>query len=95
MLFGHGIQGGVEPPTGCLGLVFWVRIRLGGREYLGVRDTGATISIAAKKPLPCGDLKNILPTAAIRMGVGHVVQSCGDGRSKCLWVLEVLPIGST
>ena len=58
--------------------MFWVRIRLGGREYLGVLDTGATISIVAKKILPCGDLKNILPTASIRMGDGHVVHSCGD-----------------
>ena len=33
--------------------MFWVRIRLGGREYLGVLDTGATISIVAKKILPC------------------------------------------
>ena len=32
----------------------------------------------AKNILPCGDLKNILPTAAIRMGDGHVVHSCGD-----------------
>ena len=58
--------------------MFWVRIRLGGRKYLGVLDTGATISIAAKKILPSGDLKNILPTAAIRMGDGHVVHICGD-----------------
>ena len=58
--------------------MFWVRICPGGREYLGVLDTGATISIIAKKVLPCGDLKNILPTAAIRMGDGHVVHSCGN-----------------
>ena len=58
--------------------MFWVRIRLGGREYLGGLDTGATISIVAKKPFPCGDLKNILPTAAIPTGDGHVVHSCGD-----------------
>ena len=58
--------------------MFWTRIRLGGREYLGVLDTGATISIVAKKTVPCGDLKNILPTAAIRIGDGHVVHSCGD-----------------
>ena len=45
---------------------------------LGVLDTGATISIVAKKMVPCGDLKNILPTADIRMGDGHVVHSCGD-----------------
>ena len=38
----------------------------------------ATISIVAKKVLPCGDLKNIIPTAAIRMGTGHVVHSCWD-----------------
>ena len=59
-------------------LVFWVRIRLGGREYLGVLDTGATISIVAKKTLPCGTLKNTMTTAAIRMGDAHVVHSCGD-----------------
>ena len=58
--------------------MFWVRIRLGGREYLGVLDTGATISIVAKKILPCGSLKSTMTTAAIRMGDGHVVHSCGD-----------------
>ena len=58
--------------------MFWVRIRLGGREYLGVLDTGATISIVAKKILPRGSLTNTMPTAAIRMGDGHMVQSCGD-----------------
>ena len=63
---------------GALDLVFWVRIRLGGREYLGVQDTGATISIVAKNMLPRGSLTNTMPTAAIRMGDGHVVHSCGD-----------------
>ena len=58
--------------------MFWVRIRLGGREYLGVLDTGAIISIVAKKILPFGSLKNTMTTAAIRMGDGHVVHSCGD-----------------
>ena len=58
--------------------MFWVRIRLGGREYLGVLDTGATISIVAKKALPCRSLKNTMTTAAIGMGDGHVVHSCGD-----------------
>ena len=64
--------------VGALDLVFWVRIRLGGREYLEVLDTGATISIVAKTILPCGSLKNTMTTAAIRMGDGHVVHSCGD-----------------
>ena len=32
----------------------------------------------AKKVLPLVDLKHIMPTAAIRMGDGHVVHSCGD-----------------
>ena len=59
-------------------MLFWVGIRLGGREHLGVLDTGATICIVAKKMLPHGDLKIIMPTAAIRMGDGHVVHSCGD-----------------
>ena len=58
--------------------MFWVRIHPVGREYLGVLDTGATISIVAKKILPRGDLKNIMTTAAIRMGDGHVVHSCGN-----------------
>ena len=59
-------------------LVFCVRICLGRREYMGVLDTGATISIVAKKILPRGELKNFMPTAAIRTGDGHVVHSCGD-----------------
>ena len=63
---------------GALDLVFWVRIRLGRPEYLGVLDTGATISIVAKKTLPCGSLKNTMTTAAIQMGDEHVVHSCGD-----------------
>ena len=58
--------------------MFWVRIRLGGREYLGVLDTGATISIVAKEILPCGSLKSTMTTAAIRIGDGHVVHGCGD-----------------
>ena len=41
-------------------------------------DTGATISIVAKKMLPCGSLKNTMTTADLRMGDGHVVHSCGD-----------------
>ena len=41
----------------------------------------------AGKPLPRGDLKNILPTAAICMGDGHVVHSSAD------WEIYV-PMGS-
>ena len=44
--------------TGCSGDASL----LGGREYLGVLYTGATISIMAKKIVPGGDLKNIMPT---------------------------------
>ena len=58
--------------------MFCVRVRPEGREHLGVLDTGATISIVAKKMLPCGSLKNTMTTAAIGMGDGHVVHSCGD-----------------
>ena len=50
---------------GALDLVFWVRFRLGRREYLGVLDIGATLSIVAKKVLPRGSLTNTMPTAAI------------------------------
>ena len=75
--------------------MFLVGTRLGGRDYLGVLDTGATISIVAKKMLPCGDLINILPTAAIRMGDGHVMHGCGDGEVEVLWFLEASLIGST
>ena len=45
---------------------------------LGVLDTGATLSIVAKKTLPRRDVKNIMPAAAIHMGDGHVVHSCGN-----------------
>ena len=37
--------------------MFWVRIRFGGREYLEVLDTRATMSIVAKKIFPLGDLQ--------------------------------------
>ena len=63
---------------GALDVVFSVRIRLGGREYLGLLNTGATISIVAKKIVPCRSLKNTMITAALRTGDGHVVHSCGD-----------------
>ena len=55
-----------------------VPTRLGGQEYLGALDTGATTSILAKKGFLRGDLKNIMPTGATRIGDGHVVHSCGD-----------------
>ena len=58
--------------------MFLVCIRLGGRDYLGALDTEATISIVAKKILPCGSLTNTMPNRAIRMGDGHVVHSFGD-----------------
>ena len=58
--------------------MFRVRSRLGGRGWLGVLDTGTTIFIVAKKKLPLGDLKNLRPTAAIRMGDGHLAHSCVD-----------------
>ena len=59
-------------------MVVGVCIGLGGQQYLGVVDTEATISIVAKKILPCGILKNTMPTADICMGDGHLVHSCGD-----------------
>ena len=62
---------------GSTDLVFWVLVRLGGGEYPGILDNGATIWIVAKKVLPRAGLKNIMPTAAIRLGEGHAVQSCG------------------
>ena len=58
--------------------MFWVPFCLGSREYLATLDTGATTSLVAKKGLPCGVLKNIMPTVAIHMGDGHVVHRCGD-----------------
>ena len=71
-VFGQGRSGGSTD------LVFWVSIRLGKREYLGILDTGTTISIVAKKTLPRGDLRSIMPTAAIPIGDCHVVHSFGD-----------------
>ena len=63
---------------GSTDLVFCVRIGLWGRQYLGVLDSGATISIVANKILLRGEVKNIMPSAAIHMGDGLVVHSCGD-----------------
>ena len=67
--------------------MFLVRIRLGEREYHGALETGAIISILTKNILPRGDPKNTMPAAAIRMGDGHVVHSCGDCEDD-------LPMGS-
>ena len=63
---------------GSTDLVFWVRVCLGGRQYLGVLGTWATISIVAKNNLPPMDLTNTMPTAAIHIGDGHAVHICGD-----------------
>ena len=62
--------------------MLWVRIRLGGREYLGVLDTGATISIVAKKILPCGSLKNTMTTAAIRLAHANCTLFCAPNAQK-------------
>ena len=80
----------MAPTSWCFGYVS----DYGGREYLGVLDTGATISIVAKKILPCGSLKNTMTTAAIRMGDGHVVHNCGDVKWRYLWAPGLSPIGS-
>ena len=74
--------------------MFWVRIRLGGCEYLAVLDTGATISIMAKKILPCGSLKNTMTTAAIRMEDGPDGTAAGTVKWRYLWAPGLSPIGS-
>ena len=86
--FRQGRSGGTQD------LVFWVRIGLGGLEYLGVLDTGATISIADKIFLPCGSLQNIMTSAAIRMGDGHVSTAAGTVKWRYLWAPGLSPIGS-
>ena len=62
----------------CTRFVFRVRIYLGGKDYSGVVDAGATIYIVAKKILSQEGLKNTMLTAAIGMRDGHVVHSCAD-----------------
>ena len=74
--------------------MFWVSIRLGGREYLGVLDTGATISMVAEKTLPCGSLKNTMTTAAIRMGMDMWCTVAGTVKWRYQWAPELSPIGS-
>ena len=51
----------MAPKTWCFGYVS----DYGDADSLGVLDTGASISIVAKKILPCGTLKNTMTTAAI------------------------------
>ena len=48
-----------------------------------------------RKLLPPWDLKNSVPTAAIRMGDGHVLHSCGDCEVDVPIQQGALPIGST
>ena len=67
-------------------LVFLVRVTIAGKDYLGVFDTGATISIVPRQILARLSMGTSRPTVAIRMGDGRVAHSVGD----C--VLEV-PMG--
>ena len=74
--------------------MFWVRIRLGGREYLGVLDTGATISIVAKNILPCGRLKNTMTTRLYEWGMDMWCTAAGTVRWRYLWAPGLSLIGS-
>ena len=51
--------------------------------------------MVAKKTLPRGDVKNIMPTAAIRMGDGHEVHNCGDPDVDVPMVTRSIALGST
>ena len=45
-------------------MVFWVRIQLGSKEYLGVLETGVTISIVGHSSHPCraaGVVRHAMP----------------------------------
>ena len=68
--------------------MFLVCNPVGGGEYLGVLDTWGTISIVAKTFLPRADLKNIMRTAAIGMGHGHVMHSCGQSIVHRFYVMD-------
>ena len=74
--------------------MFWVRIPLGGREYLGVLDTAATISIVAKEILPCGNLKNTRPLRLYEWGMGMWCTAAGTVKGRYLWAPGLSPIGS-
>ena len=68
--------------------MFWVRIRLGGQEYQWGTGYWAHYIYCGQENFTSGDVKNIMPTAATRMGDGHVVHSCGDCEVN-------VPIGSS
>ena len=74
--------------------MLWERIRIGGREYLGVLDTGATISIVAKKISPCGSLKNTMTTRLYKWGMDMWCTARGTVKWRYLWAPRLSPIGS-
>ena len=62
--------------------VFCIAVKIGDRVYKAVLDTGAMLSILARRLLKQAKTRKI-KTAAIRVGDGKAMHSVGGGGGRC------------
>ena len=74
---------------GLTDLVFWITIIIGGKEYLGVLDTRAAISIVAKNILPVGMMQNTIPTVVLQQGEELLLQTLLAYPGDTIWELQI------
>ena len=58
-------------------MVFWILVKIGDQVFRAVLDTGATLSIVARRLLKTFKKAK---TVAIRVGDGRTIHSLGGGR---------------
>ena len=74
---------------GLTDLVFWIKISIGGKEYLGVLDTRAAISIVAKNILPVGMMQNTIPTVVLQQGEELLLQALLAYPGDTIWEPQI------
>ena len=57
-------------------MVFWITVKIGDQVYKAVLDTGATLSIVARRLLKQAKIRKT-KTVAIRVGDGRTIHSLG------------------
>ena len=57
-------------------MVFWITVKIGDQVYKAVLDTGATLSIVARRLLKQAKIRKT-KTVAIRVGDGQTIHSLG------------------
>ena len=58
-------------------MVFWITVKIGDQVHKAVLDTGATLSIVARRLLKDAKIRKT-KTVAIRVGDGRIIHSLGE-----------------